>query len=118
MEVSNLLQSLGERLQTGASVKNVFGDPVTLADRVVIPVARVAYGFGGGGGSHIKGSAPEQEGAGGGAGLAAEPMGIVEISAAGTRYLAFPKYRNTGIALALGVALGFLAGTRAARRKR
>ena len=55
---------------------------------------------------------------GGGAGLAAEPMGIVEISAAGTRYLAFPKYRNTGIALALGVALGFLAGARAARRNR
>ena len=49
---SEILRSLGERLQGGASVKNVFGDPITVDGKTVIPVARVRYGFGGGGGRH------------------------------------------------------------------
>ncbi len=63
MEIPNLLQALGERLQSGATVKNVFGEPVTHGDRVVIPVAKIAYGFGGGGGAaRAKGIMPENEG--------------------------------------------------------
>jgi uncharacterized spore protein YtfJ len=113
MNVPDLLQNLSDRLQTSASVKSVFGEPVTLGDRIVIPVARIAYGFGGGGGSaHAKGPLPENEGGGGGGGFAAKPAGIVEISPAGTCFMAFPDGRRICMALAAGIALGWMAGRR------
>ena len=45
-----ILRTLGDRFQTSASVKSVFGDPITVGDKTVIPVARIRYGMGAGGG--------------------------------------------------------------------
>ena len=45
-KVAKTLRSLSERLQVGASVRNVYGDPVDVGRRTVIPIARVSYGFG------------------------------------------------------------------------
>jgi uncharacterized spore protein YtfJ len=42
------MQQTGESLGSSATVKAVFGEPVHAAGRTVIPVAKVAYGFGGG----------------------------------------------------------------------
>ncbi len=47
----SLLQSLHENLSSRAQVKSVFGEPIVAADKTVIPVARVAYGFGAGAGT-------------------------------------------------------------------
>ncbi len=41
------IQSLAERLGERASVETVYGDPVSVGDRTVVPVASVGYGFGG-----------------------------------------------------------------------
>jgi uncharacterized spore protein YtfJ len=54
MEPRNLLQSFKDSLLSNATVKSVYGDPVTFAERTIVPVARVAYGFGGGFGSRLK----------------------------------------------------------------
>jgi|SRR5690348_12473190 len=48
MAATDILQQIGESLGSSATVKAVFGEPVHAAGRTVIPVARVAYGFGGG----------------------------------------------------------------------
>ena len=45
------LQNLHESLSTRAQVKSVFGDPVTAGDKTIIPVAKIAYGFGAGAGT-------------------------------------------------------------------
>ena len=50
-DVDSVLASLVERLAEAGGVGSVYGDPVEHGDRTVIPVARVAWGFGGGGGS-------------------------------------------------------------------
>ena len=50
-KVAKTLHSLGDHLQVGASVRNVYGDPVDVGGRTVIPIARVSYGFGAGGGA-------------------------------------------------------------------
>ena len=50
MKVSKMLSSLGNHLRVGASVRNVYGEPVVAGGRTVIPIARVGYGFGAGGG--------------------------------------------------------------------
>jgi len=51
MSSLTLLQSLHESLSTRAQVKSVFGEPIIAGDKTIIPVAKVAYGFGGGTGS-------------------------------------------------------------------
>jgi uncharacterized spore protein YtfJ len=108
MEVTEILQTIGERLQTAATVKSVFGEPITAGDRTVIPVARVRFGFGGGGG-HLAGG-----GGGGGGGMRADPAGVVEITAAGTTFKAFPDPRRLIGAIAIGIGIGMIL----ARRKR
>ncbi len=53
MTIQELFQTISERVQRTASVKTVYGDPIAAEGRTIIPVARVRYGFGGGGGSTV-----------------------------------------------------------------
>jgi uncharacterized spore protein YtfJ len=54
VKVAKTLRSLGDHPQVGTSVRNVYGDPVNLGGRTVIPIARVSYGFGAGGSEEVK----------------------------------------------------------------
>src|SRR5262245_15780908 len=72
MNIHELLQTLSDRIAASAKIKNVHGEPVTVGNRTVIPVARVTLGFGGGAGEE-KG-AKEGHGGGGGGGVAAEAL--------------------------------------------
>jgi uncharacterized spore protein YtfJ len=117
MDLQQLLQSMAERVSASASVKNVYGDPVTVGNRIVIPVAQVGYAFGGGGGG-ARGDEEVQRGGGGGGGarVSARPYGALEVTPEGTRFLAFEDRRTIGAALAIGFLLGAavvaLTGTR------
>jgi uncharacterized spore protein YtfJ len=102
MNVQQILESISERVSTSASVKNIYGDPVTIGERIVIPAASVRYGFGGGGGSRTD----TQNGGGGGGGVSARPSGVLEITAEGARFIGFEDRRKTAIAIALGFLLG------------
>ena len=42
----NLVSMLSERLAATAHVRNVYGEPIRLEDRVLVPVAKVGYGVG------------------------------------------------------------------------
>src|SRR5215831_17802340 len=108
MNIHELLQTLSDRVATRASVKNVYGEPVTVGDRTVIPVASVAFGFGGGAGEE-KGVRDSH-----GGGVAAKPSGALEITPQGTRFITFPNYGR----IAAAMAAGFLIGTMVARRAR
>ena len=102
MNIQQLLQGMSERVSDGAPVKNVYGDPVIVGNRTVIPAAQVRYGFGGGGGS--KGE--QESGGGGGDGVSARPSTALEITPDCTRFIKFEVHRAAGVALALGFALG------------
>lgn len=104
MDIPQLLHSIAERVSGSASVKNVYGDPVVVGNRTVIPAAQVRYAFGGGGGA--KGEAGDHNGGGGGGRVSAQPCGALEVTAEGTRFIAFDDRRTTGAALALGFILG------------
>jgi uncharacterized spore protein YtfJ len=113
MDIQQLLQTFAERVSTSASVRNVYGDPVVVGNRTVIPVAQVGYAFGGGGGA--KAESPNGGGGGGGK-VYARPAGALEVSPEGTRFIDFVDRPRMGAALALGFVLGAavvaLTGTR------
>lgn len=75
---TDLLERLAERLGGKASVTAVYGEPVTCHGVTVIPVARFAYGFGGGAGKERR-DARTGEGGRGGGGVDARPLGCIEI---------------------------------------
>lgn len=72
--VERMVQKLGQK--AGPSI--VFGDPIERGPITVIPVARVRYGVGGGGGH--KAERGGSGGEGGGAGMEGIPIGYIEIS--------------------------------------
>jgi uncharacterized spore protein YtfJ len=117
VKVAKTLRSLGDHLQVRASVRNVYGDPVNVGGRTIIPITRVSYGFGAGGGAgESEESGSERGGSGGGAGLSARPVGALEITEAGTRFIPFIDPARLGIALMVGFLIGLTIGRRTPRR--
>ena len=122
MTIPELFKSISERVQTAASVKTVYGEPVSAEGKTIIPVARVAYGFGAGGGS--RGSRPEEdvsgevadEGGGGGGGVSVNPIGVIEITAGETRFISFEERRQIIRAALLGAVVGLFLLRRRLRR--
>jgi uncharacterized spore protein YtfJ len=107
MDTQAMLRDLGERLGGSASVKNVYGEPVTVGDRTVLPVAKVFFCFGGGGG---KGRLQEEGSGGGGGGMVrAYPAGALEVTSSGTRFIGVHDVKLLGLAMAAGFALGAAA---------
>ena len=91
-----------------AGAKTVYGDPITLEGKTVLPVARVQYGFGGGSG----GAKGDKEGFGGGGcgGLIARPLGVVEITSSETRFIPIAPNGVVAAAAAVGFFLGRVTG--------
>ena len=84
--------------------------------KTVIPVAKVAYGFGAGGGRKPSGGSGDQpEGGGGGGGVRAFPAGVLEITQGQTRFIAYKDLRWLVGAFAAGAILGGLLARAKAR---
>jgi uncharacterized spore protein YtfJ len=116
MGANEMLQKLGESLGSAATVKTVFGDPIHIDGKTVVPVARVALGFGAGfgagRGAHHAVEDGKAEGGGGGGGATAVPAGALEITASQTRFVPFHDARWLATAFATGVLLGALVSRR------
>lgn len=118
VNIQQFFRSLGEQLQKGTGIKTVYGEPTLVQGKTIIPVARVAYGFGGGSRANKKGKGGEQkEGSegGGGGGFSASPVGVVEITKEETRFVSVGEERRLGWALIIGFFLGIFLGRRRSR---
>jgi uncharacterized spore protein YtfJ len=117
MSVQRYLQLIMEHLHSSASVKTVYGDPVTGEGKTIIPVAKVAYGFGTGA-SPVKKSEDSTEGEAGGAGggICCRPVGIVEITKEETRFIPIDERRKLAGVLLIGLILGLWLGSRRSRK--
>lgn len=116
MANENFIEKLAAGFNGSASVKNVYGEPVQVGDKTIIPVACIAYGMGGGFGQGPKPGkmgtqerepgqpAPVGEGAGGGGGMYAKAKGVFEITPKLTRFIPVNGARE----ILMGVAIGFL----------
>ncbi len=81
-----LLMRLAEVIGARAGVEAVFGEPIRHESLTVIPVARVRWGFGGGAGSADGPASGPASGSGGGGGVAADPVGYLEIGPDGATF--------------------------------
>jgi uncharacterized spore protein YtfJ len=113
MTTKELIDSAVAHLKASASVKTVYGEPIVVDGKTIIPVAKVAYGFGGGMGPQTK-EKGEAAGQGAGGGLSAKPVGMVEIAGNETKFVPIAPKRTvamtalfaSGIGLGLGLILG------------
>ncbi len=99
--VDDLMSRFSE-LQGKATARSVFGEPIVVDGRTIIPVAQVRAMIGVGMG---KGTTPKPEGIGGeggGGGITVRPIAIVEIAGQETKVKPIPDV--TRLALA-GMAL-------------
>ena len=126
MSVGERLSSVVERMQEHAAVEAVYGAPVERDGKTIIPVAKIAYGFGGGYGSEGAGEERTKgegesaearedgprggEGGGMGGGLSAAPAGVVEITDNGTRFIAQRDTKKFLLVALAFFAVGYLLG--------
>ncbi len=111
-----ILQSLKESILGQASVKTVYGEPITAQGKTVIPVAKIMFGYGAGAGTGGVGDTSARgEGGGGGGGLRAIPVGVIEISNQQTRFIPISDRKKVAGAVLAGVFLGIFLGWRRRR---
>jgi uncharacterized spore protein YtfJ len=108
MDMPELLQHFRSMAQQ-VGAKTVYGESVVSGETTVVPVASVAFGFGGGFG---EGTEKEHggKGGGGGFGFRGMPAGYIEITPAGTRFVPIYEKQKMAAAVAVGIAIGRLAG--------
>jgi uncharacterized spore protein YtfJ len=155
MNAVESLVSVVESVRENASTRVVYGEPIVTEGRTTVPVARVAYGFGGGfgrgSGATPDGAsddsaygepvdsgygepvdsaygepvdsayrAPDRDadagepgggsGGGMGGGAAVQPLGVVEITESGVRFVRFGGTRRLVAAAGVGGLAGLLVG--------
>src|SRR5258708_7246407 len=116
MSTQALLQSLKESILSQASVKAIYGEPISAHGKTVIPVAKIVYGYGAGAGTGGVGtSSARGEGGGGGGGVRAVPVGVIEVSDQPTRYVPITDRKRLAGAVLAGIGLCVLLGWRRRR---
>lgn len=84
--LSEMMESSMDKIRQMVEANTIVGEPITTPDGVtLIPVSRLSYGFGCGGGDYGKNK--ENTGAGCGAGVRVEPMAFLVVKGGVTRLL-------------------------------
>jgi uncharacterized spore protein YtfJ len=116
MSSAGLLQSLKDGVLSQASVKAIYGEPISAQGKTVIPVAKIMYAYGAGAGTGGVGNTSARgEGGGGGGGVRAILIGVIDISDQQTRFVPITDRKRLGGAVLLGIGLGMLLGWRRRR---
>jgi uncharacterized spore protein YtfJ len=119
MSLQQYFQSIIDRIQSSASVKTVYGDPITAEGKTIVPVAKVGYCFGVGigprpailrreGEEHTEG----KETGGMGGGFRAKPLGVLEITKDETKFIPIGETGKLAGALLIGLFLGLMIAGR------
>ena len=112
-KLEQLLHLMSDRLGAGANVVKVYGRPIAAHGRIIVPVAKVAYGFGAGAGRwRGRNRFRSENSSGGGGGAVAIPIGVLEITAHKSRYIPLSYTRSLLLAGALGALIGICIAPR------
>ena len=84
--LNDLLRSTMEKIHEMVDTNTIVGQPINTADGVtLIPISKVSFGFGSGGGDYGKGT--QNFGGGSGAGVKIDPVAFLVIKDGSTRVL-------------------------------
>jgi uncharacterized spore protein YtfJ len=97
--------NLSDNFATRANAKSVYGEPIHAGSRTIIPIAKVGYLLGATSGGR---NGETVGGGSGGGGVGARPVGYIEITDAGTRYVELSAVKKLLVAVALGFVAGYL----------
>ena len=85
--LNDLMRSTMDKVREMVDTNTIVGQPIQTADGVtLIPISRVSFGFGGGGGDYGK-VQPQSFGGGAGAGVKIDPVAFLVIKDGVTRVL-------------------------------
>ena len=86
--LADLMGSTLDKVRAMADTNTIVGQPIATPDGVtLIPISRVNFGFGSGGGDYGKSMKGENFGGGGGAGVKIDPVAFLTIKDGVTRVL-------------------------------
>ena len=86
--LQNLMETTMNKVHEMVDTNNIVGQPITTPDGVtLIPISRVSFGFGGGGGDYGKSGAKENFGGGSAAGVKIDPVAFLIIKDGTTRVM-------------------------------
>jgi uncharacterized spore protein YtfJ len=97
--------NLSDHFAAKASTKSVYGEPIHFGSRTIVPVAKVGYLLGATSGGR---NGETVGGGSGGGGVLARPVGYIEITDAGARYVELSVVKRSIAAVAIGFAAGCL----------
>jgi uncharacterized spore protein YtfJ len=116
------VQPIAELFERNLNIRHVYHEPVRHGDLTVIPVAKVAFGFGAGVGrrgrfgrraqqlANGEANAPEgrvePDGMGGGGGARMSPVGALELGPRGTRFVHYNQLPQMFGVLMIGIGIG------------
>ena len=113
-DIFGTIESLARSVQDSLTTNTIYGDPITAGDVTVVPVAEVRFGFGGGGGGGTGptgdggGNTGGGSGGGGGGGGGVRPVGFIEITESGSRWVPVEPPQSTQLLKALNTAAKIL----------
>ena len=85
--LNDLMRSTMEKIHEMVDTNTIVGEPITTPDGVtLIPISRVIFGFGSGGGDYGK-PQPQNFGGGSGAGVRIDPVAFLVLKEGTTRVL-------------------------------
>ena len=114
-------EALAAHISQDTAVQEVFGEPIQVGDKTIIPVAKVTIGFGHGLEKKIgkyteliDDTLNRDEESGGGGGMIAKGSGVYEVSAAGTKFIPANGLNK----MVLAAVVGFILSQLLWRRKK
>jgi uncharacterized spore protein YtfJ len=97
--------NLSDNFAARANTKSVYGEPIHVGSRTIVPVAKVGYLLGATSGGR---NGETVGGGSGGGGVLARPVGYIEITDGGARYVDLSVVKRSIAAVAIGFAAGCL----------
>ncbi|NVB82732.1 MAG: sporulation protein [Kofleriaceae bacterium] len=111
MEEAQTVEKIADVIGRSAEARLVYGEPIVRDGITIVPVARIRFGLGGGGGRKAgdKEGAATGQGQGGGGGLVATPAGVLIIRGGDVSYRPIrDTQRLSVLVLAVGVGVAFV----------
>lgn len=86
--LNDLMRSTMEKIHEMVDTNTIVGEPITTPDGVtLIPISKVSFGFGSGGGDYGKTAGQQNFGGGSGAGVKIDPVAFLVIKDGVTRVM-------------------------------